>query len=243
MLPPEIAERLPALIARLAELGVSPDQIPTAFAPRYVADGGPDLTIDMAELGGVGVEALIAICGAASPDGVCRGVTREPITLEQGWDVYVKLFSGVRGVRRIDSVKVLKVRDFEGRNTANPVVEGVTFEDPNGGSAQLTTGSTIQLRPIITDGSIESFPEIQVDSEGVLRRNADGSIVTETATEDLVVSWYATAGEFEFTRSTGDELKNELVLPDEPGIVRLWVVVRDGRGGFGVHEETFEVTE
>lgn len=243
MLPPEIAARLPDLIERLVELGVSREQVPYAFAPQYFATDGPSLTLDMAALGGVGVEALLAMCSAFSPDGVCRTRGREPVTLEQGWDVWVKLYSGVRGVRRVDTVKVLKVRDFEGRNTANPVIEAVNFEDPDGGSASLTPESVIQLVPSIAAGSAEEYPDILIDSEGAIRRGTDGAVLTESATEDLVVSWYATAGEFEFTRTTSDDLKNELTLPDEPGPVRIWVVVRDGRGGFAVWEDTIEVSE
>jgi len=56
-------------------------------------------------------------------------------------------------------------------------------------------------------------------------------------TETLLATWYATAGDFDAprTEATGPapETENAWSAPAEPGPVRLWVVLRDGRGGVG----------
>lgn len=234
MLPPELQARLPTLIAELGALGVSVDDLPTAFAPRYVRTDGPELTVDMAEVGGVGVEALVLICAAVSPDGVCRDRGRQELTLEQGWDVFIKLFSGREGARRLDTIKVLKVRDFEGRNVNNPGVTQLDVEGPGGGEARFVTDGKVRYTLTIDPAAAERYPEIVIDSEGSIVRQADGTPVTEERDEELIISWYSSDGQFEFTRTTGEELSNTLTLPEDPGPVRIYAVVRDGRGGFGV---------
>ena len=236
-LPPEIQARLPALIARLTELGVSIDQLPTAFTPRFMRTDEPEVMLDMAEVGGVGVEALLAICAAVSPDGVCRNEAREEVSLEQGWNVFIKLYSGLKGVRRVDTVKVLTVRDFDGRNLTNPTLDGITITADDGGQPVVEVGQVLRLTADVTPGAAEDYPKILIGSTGNVLRNADGTAQVETAQEDILVSWYATSGEFKFERTAGDMQDNELTLPEEPGPVRIYAVVRDGRGGFGVFEQ------
>jgi hypothetical protein len=63
---------------------------------------------------------------------------------------------------------------------------------------------------------------------------------TQTLTirrESMRVAWYANAGEFE-TQSTGrseddptSETQNAWTAPQSAGQARLWMVLRDGRGG------------
>lgn len=240
-LPPEIQARLPALIARLAELGVSLDQLPTAFAPRIVRTQTPELSIDMADVGGVGIEALVAICAAVSPDGVCRSPTREEITLEQGWNVYVKIYSGLQGVRRVDSVKVITARDFDGRNLTNPSLDGVTITATDGSAPVLEVEEVVKLTAQVAADAADDYPAIRLGPEGRVLRDADGAPLVETVQEDILVSWYATAGEFKFERTAGDMQDNEFTLPEEPGPVRIYAVIRDGRGGFGVFEQDLVV--
>jgi hypothetical protein len=57
-------------------------------------------------------------------------------------------------------------------------------------------------------------------------------------TEALVVSWFSDAGTFASFRTEGslDEgtaSENGFTPPAAPGRLRLWVVLRDGRGGVG----------
>jgi hypothetical protein len=97
----------------------------------------------------------------------------------------------------------------------NPVVDAltVTFDDgPDGDQARMV----LEASP----GSVEQTPE------GTL--------------EGLFVSWFATAGTFDDDRSFGPAPTRFEVLwtpPAEPEDVRLWAVLRDGRGGVGWAEQ------
>lgn len=58
-----------------------------------------------------------------------------------------------------------------------------------------------------------------------------------TRRESIRLSWFASAGEFESERSGRDESElaseseNTWTAPTAPGAVRLWLVIRDSRGG------------
>jgi len=59
---------------------------------------------------------------------------------------------------------------------------------------------------------------------------------TEEVDEEPFLAWFATSGEFRFNRSVDPVDEDEIVWqnywkPPESGIVQMWVVVRDGRGG------------
>lgn len=66
--------------------------------------------------------------------------------------------------------------------------------------------------------------------------------------ETLRVSWFATRGTFDVPRTgASDEpgtfgSSNGFTVPNEPGPLTIWVVVRDDRGGVGYREITLPVT-
>jgi hypothetical protein len=53
------------------------------------------------------------------------------------------------------------------------------------------------------------------------------------ATEEnsMFLSWYASGGELERGLGRLDGLENQLNLPEDPAQVRVFAVLRDGRGG------------
>lgn len=62
----------------------------------------------------------------------------------------------------------------------------------------------------------------------------------KTRRESIRISWFVTAGEFEFDRTGRSESESEentsqngFTAPNEPGDVSVWVVARDDRGGVG----------
>jgi hypothetical protein len=69
----------------------------------------------------------------------------------------------------------------------------------------------------------------------------------ETLRESMVASWYATAGSFDVDRVGRAEddwsasVDNGWIAPTSPGIVLLWVVLRDSRGGAGWESYTLDV--
>ncbi len=70
-----------------------------------------------------------------------------------------------------------------------------------------------------------------------------------TARESIGIGWYATDGSFDAARTGRDaddpasHGDNGWTAPERPGPVRLWIVVRDDRGGTSWLERSLEVTE
>jgi hypothetical protein len=68
-----------------------------------------------------------------------------------------------------------------------------------------------------------------------------------TRREGMQVSWFATAGAFDNDRTGRDpsdltnSTTNQWHAPEAPGMTRLWVVLRDDRGGVGWAEYAFDV--
>lgn len=58
----------------------------------------------------------------------------------------------------------------------------------------------------------------------------------EHARESIRFAWFADSGYFEFDRGGGDPGQNTWTAPTEPGVARIWIVVRDERGGVGWEE-------
>ena len=116
----------------------------------------------------------------------------------------------------------------------NPRLAGVTLTDASSATpvtlvpavvSHVGQGRTVILEASWTDDSAESYPVFDVQSHALV-----------THREAMVVSWYATDGSFEHdsTGRGGDEL--EVVTSNHwtagpPGLVHLWVVLRDDRGG------------
>jgi hypothetical protein len=96
----------------------------------------------------------------------------------------------------------------------------------------------------LEEGSTERFQAGGYDEE-------TQACVDEEAEETLFFSWYTTIGEVEFSYTNAETLENRLELPksfpaDRSGPVlpvRVFVAVRDGRGGVDVRSGDFDLTE
>ena len=92
-----------------------------------------------------------------------------------------------------------------------------------------------------TDDSSESFLVYDITAHDLA-----------TQQESLRLSWFATAGVFMHDRSgrSGDEIvmygqnftQNVWTAPLTPGLVHLWFVLRDSRGGVDFAEAQINVT-
>ena len=96
-------------------------------------------------------------------------------------------------------------------------IEGGAVED--GGAFEVAAGATVEIAPMLGEGSVEDYPYLT--SAGV----------TETRSESPWIEWYAEGGAFSQTTSLYPELAREWTAPTDAGDVRLWMVVRDRRGG------------
>jgi len=115
----------------------------------------------------------------------------------------------------------------------NPHLAGVTLDDGVNPPVRLMPaavahvghGQKVTLEADWTDTSPESYPAFDV-----LTRTL------KTHRESLVVSWYATSGVFAHDSTGRGEDETDLTTTNEwtagpAGLVHLWVVLRDSRGG------------
>lgn len=84
-------------------------------------------------------------------------------------------------------------------------------------------------------------------AETYLRANLETRVVEEHR-EGLSVAWFASSGSFADERTGRSEVDPDVAdstnlwtAPDLPGLVRLWIVLRDDRGGVGWGEYMVEV--
>lgn len=127
--------------------------------------------------------------------------------------------NGERCASEVEAAKRVIVGEADHPNR-NPVIEALRVTLP----AEAGDDATVEL--VVAPDSIET--------------NADG---TE---EELFVSWFATAGEFELDRSFGPEplrFETAWTPPPEAGEVLVWAVLRDGRGGVSWAETSVQPIE
>jgi hypothetical protein len=100
----------------------------------------------------------------------------------------------------------------------------------------VPVGGTVFFQASWTPTSVESFPVF----DPVTR-----TLITEK--EILSVAWYATAGAMEFdltvreAENTSTIAHNSWVAPDAGGLVHMWIVLRDDRGGVDFQEYALQV--
>ncbi len=97
----------------------------------------------------------------------------------------------------------------------NPVLLPITASVPTGA---IPAGATVTFTAAWTADSAETFPVFD---------RATQTLVDQT--EDLRASWFVTAGTMANDRT--DAPTNTWTAPATAGKVRLWVVLRDSRGG------------
>lgn len=147
---------------------------------------------------------------------------------------------------------------------------GVTTTLPAGGDGvAVGRGRRVELRaiwaacprsPVCGDGlctagenasscaaDCRDAPRGCTGAESYLHANVETRTV-DTRREGIRIAWYATAGTFRDDQSGRSEEDDDLAFaandwtaPDVPGVVRLWFVVRDDRGGVGFREGVLRV--
>lgn len=147
-------------------------------------------------------------------------------------DVYVKLSAEVGDEPPVEVVKKVTLNlSPEAPSNQNPALEteGVLIEEPSGG---LKVGEEVTLTAQVKASSSERYTPIPAEGEGAEERQ-----------EELIIGWSTTAGELNGPYSLIDDPSTKLTLPDEPQTVRVFVTVRDGRGGLDVQSIDLTVTE
>lgn len=97
------------------------------------------------------------------------------------------------------------------RSNEHPTIDALVIP------AFVSVGEQVQLDVQLSLASVEQFAYYDPSARDVVDQ-----------TEQIDVSWFATAGRLDAARTAAT---NSWVAPDEPGEVDLWVVARDSRGG------------
>jgi len=126
----------------------------------------------------------------------------------------------------------------------DPAIAGTEVVDAAGGRLSLdagpqpvAAGSSVTIEATFADGTAETFPVFDPVSEKLVDQQ-----------EALSLSWFVTAGTFENDRTgvAADEVAttndNLWTAPDTPGMVYLWLVLRDSRGGTDFKSYQLQVT-
>jgi hypothetical protein len=94
------------------------------------------------------------------------------------------------------------------------------------GPPRVTAGSVVSIVASFVDGSAETFPVYDAESEALVDQQ-----------ESLHLSWFVTGGTFEHDRTgvaageNATSTSNQWTAPAQPGAYFLWLVLRDSRGG------------
>jgi hypothetical protein len=100
----------------------------------------------------------------------------------------------------------------------------------------VPAGATVTLTAAWSDDSAESYVVYDLEQLALVERR-----------ESLRVSWFATDGTFEHDRTGRGESEpettsdNHWAAPAQPGVVQLWVVLADSRGGVDFAASTLTV--
>lgn len=137
-----------------------------------------------------------------------------PLSLADGVEVYVRLRSGPDAA--VHSVKRIRLRDAAPLNT-NPTIVALT--------TARVDAQTVDLTVEVTGDSAEPFVD---------------PLLGEARAEDLLMTWYTTAGELDPPVTLAPDVSTRLTLPPGVDTARIFVAVRDGRGGLAVTEAVVE---
>lgn len=222
-----------------------------AVEEHPIPGDGPTVTFDLAAERANLEEDLARLSeaygqplGLDTPEGVC------PLRLP----IQIRLRSGEPSIGEVETVRNLIVR-FPGDPEAqapnrNPEIASFRiagFEACTvlgaGCFAGAPVGSpALKLEVELVEGASETYTAYRQDEDACTAESAD---------EELLFSWYTSAGEVEFANTNSETLENRLKLPkslpeDFAGKamqVRVFVAVRDGRGGIDVAEGAFPLTD
>ena len=177
---------------------------------------------------------------------------------QKGLEAYVRLKSraawtddGEARAAELETVFRILIRTREPANT-NPGLQGIRFPHLSGVGESAPATTTIELEVVPEEDARETFDALdnrcfanalEGASDDPVTRTAAYEGCLEPAQEDLIYQWFSTDGEFSNPIAVNDDTQTVLSLPETPGPLVIWVVMRDGRGGVAIAEHTLMVTE
>ena len=171
-------------------------------------------------------------------------------------DIYIKFKATPKGEPQFEAVKTLTLNlDSTLETNQNPKLLGIrrTPDFPT-----YVVGAEIELEALIEDGSAETYldepaPTLNMLINQGLTAEGGGDVSsledsTEQATpqevtEELIFAWLVTAGKVTPPIVLSVDPVSTFTAPDEPGLHRIYLTVRDGRGGVDTAMTEFEVID
>jgi hypothetical protein len=211
------------------------NQIPDEIKPCILGETGdtPSFTVTPCPF-----ESYALILGGAAEQ---AGFPLE-LDPESGLEMVVSLKVSDETGRQVEAVKSFSVTQSDSPNQ-NPTLTGLVVQEAEERTAEQgeiwsedqTLVISLEEAPILQVTYDETIAETVTDPKGSPE---------ESELEELLFTWYATSGVFERNRTAPDLMDNEYRPDgdDASSVDRVWVVVRDGRGGMGWLERRFTVT-
>lgn len=151
----------------------------------------------------------------------------------------VRLNCGLPGVTREQAA------EYTSRYRPNTNLDVVTLELRRAGQWQTVPSAEDEAVQLSVKRGAElrlrvTWPKCTADeacngAEDYLRYDSESRSLVEER-EEVTASWFASDGTFVNDRSSGNNsssAENRFVAPSNSGVLHLWVVLRDGRGGTG----------
>ncbi len=162
-------------------------------------------------------------------DMISSQLPTEAADLARGVDLYVKVKSTIKSTKEtFDAVKRIKlnVDPMKAQSNQNPILEHIRLYPQ---LDEYKTGQTIKVEAVIDPMSQESY-----QSYYTATINDQKVEKVEEKTEEFVISWFATQGDWKDERTLVDDDPNEFTVGDTAGQARIYVMVNDGRGGIAI---------
>ena len=154
------------------------------------------------------------------------------------FEIYVKLTVRIEEEDEFEAVKALTVSFDPDRSiNQNPILDEISA------SISLDTKPSVEIKEEVTvsitarEGSVESFEEPLSVSD------IEEGVKSEAIEETLLVSYYTTSGLFDQAVKLLEDNETTLTIGEETGKHRLYITLRDGRGGLDLRMYDYEVIE
>ena len=153
-------------------------------------------------------------------------------------EVYLKLRVEIEGEEDFTAVKTLSVvLDPAIEANTNPVLEQLITDPLIMASSPFNSEDEVKLSAEYQEGSAEEYTPPQSEDA-----QAKGQL-PDPITEKLLFSWYTTSGSFDKPIRLAEDTSTTLTLGEEPGEHRLYLTLRDGRGGVDLRMISFTLSE
>lgn len=151
-------------------------------------------------------------------------------------ELYIKFEVKIEGEETFSGVKTLPLLlDEEVTANLNPALNEIVNVDEID-LTKLKVESEVKWEATFAEGSAEEYTApLSADAA----RQEQGESKSE---ETLLFSWYTTSGAFDKPVRLSEDTSTTLTVGEEPGRQRLYLTLRDGRGGVDLRMLEFETT-